>query len=270
MPITPPIPTLGGPQGTGLRATGDALLLRRVQEEVHIPLKAIGRVRAEGRAVAIELTAAAGAVPAVHRFEDVDEAAAAAFAEAVNAALPEEKEMVDGTRYLSGNRLGDLNTVKLFRRLKRAALYGALVIVALCVLVIATGHAAGIVAIIPGGAFALFFLVLGCGAGYPSYEEWHLRRHGVTVAAERVPGEQGTFLYEDPIGLQRTVRSFAAAWTIDVAYDPEDPGRVVVLRSRGRRLLDVALVGSGIAIGLLAAAGVLTFTVLTLLGKGGL
>ncbi|GEB58659.1 hypothetical protein GCM10017674_04450 [Streptomyces gardneri] len=237
---------------------------------MHIPLKAIGRVRAEGRAVAIELTAAAGAVPAVHRYEDVDEAAATAFAEAVNAALPEEKEAVDGTRYLSGNRLTDLHVTKLFRRLKRAALYGALVIVALCVLLIATGHAVAGVAMIPGGAFALFFLVIGSGAGYPSYEEWHLRKRGVTVAAEQVPGEPGMYVYVDPVGLHRTVRKFAGTWTIDVAYDPQDPGRVVVLRSRGRRWLDIGLVASGIGIGLLAAAGVLTVAVLGFLGMSGL
>ncbi|MEX0170661.1 hypothetical protein [Streptomyces sp. LMG1-1-1.1] len=270
MSILPSVPPLRGPQGTGLRVEGQALLLRRPQEEVHIPLRAVGRVRAEGRAVAIELTAAPGAVPAVHRFEDVDEAAAAAFADAVNAALPEEPEAVDGTPYLSGTRLGDQHATRLFRRLKQMGLYGSLVIVALSVLVCVTGHAVALLAIIPSGFFGLLFLVLGTGGGYPSYEEWQLRRHGVTVAADRVPGQPGQYVYVDPMGLHRTVRKFAPTWTIDVAYDPRDPGRVVVLRSRTMRWLDITLAGAGLLIGFLGAAGAVTAAVLALLGVDGL
>ncbi|MEU3687672.1 hypothetical protein [Streptomyces narbonensis] len=270
MSITPAIPVLRGPGGTGLRAEGQALLLRRPQEEAHIPFKAIARVRAEGRAVAVELTAAVGAVPAVLRLEDVDEAAAMAFADAVNAVLPEHPEAVDGTAYTTGERLGDLYAARHFRRVKRGALYGFLAIVALCVLVIGTGHPAALIGIIPSGFFGLLFLLLGWATSYPSYEEWYLRKHGVTVTAERVPGEKAAYTYVDPMGLHRNVRKFANSWTIEVAYDRQDPGRVVVLRSRAMRWLDISLVSGGLLIGLLGAGGAVTVTVLALLGKGGL
>ncbi|WP_329278593.1 hypothetical protein [Streptomyces sp. NBC_00691] len=270
MSITSPIPALRGPDGTGLRAEGQALLLRRAREELHIPLKAVARVRVEGRAVAVELTAAPGAAPHVQRFAGVDEAAAGAFADAVNAALPEEPETVDGAGYISGTRLGDPSAGKVFRAIKRGALYGSLAIVALCVLVIATGHAAAIIIVVPSGLLGLFFLVLGWAASSPSREERRLRKHGVTVAAERAPGEQSTYVYTDPEGLSRTVQRFADTWTIDVAYDPQDPGHVVVLRSRGMRALDLTLTGSGLLIGLVGAAGAVTGTVLALLGVDGL
>ncbi|MFH9722048.1 Mu transposase C-terminal domain-containing protein [Streptomyces sp. NPDC017254] len=111
--------------------------------------------------------------------------------------------------------------------------------------------------------------MLGWASSQPSREERYLRRHGVTVAAERVPGEQSTYVYTDPDGLHRTVRKFAHTWTVDVAYDPQDPGRVVVLRARGPRAMDLALTGSGLVIGLLGAAGAITTVVLALLGAGG-
>ncbi|MGW8353827.1 hypothetical protein [Streptomyces wedmorensis] len=269
MSIMSPIPALRGPEGTGLRVEGEALLLRTAQEEVHIPLMAVGRVRAEGRAVAVELAALAGATPAVYRLEEVDGAAAAAFADAVNGALPERSEPVDGITYISGNRLIDQHAVRLFRRLKRGALHGLLVIAVLCVLVSVTGHPVALIAIIPTGLFGLLFLILGTGGAYPPYEEWCLRKRGVTVAADRVSGEPGTYVYVDPMGLHRTVRKFAPSWTIDVAYDPQDPGRVVVLRTRAMWWLDVTLASAGLLIGFLGAAGAVTATVLALLGVGG-
>ncbi|WP_328487136.1 hypothetical protein [Streptomyces zaomyceticus] len=270
MSIMSPIPALRGPEGTGLRAEGQALLLRRAREELHIPLKAIARVRVEGRTVTIELTAPAGATPHVQRFADVDEAAATAFADAVNAALPERTEAADGAGYISSNRLSDPYATAALRVIKRGALHGTLAIVALCVLVSVTGHPAAIILLTPSGFLGLFFLVLGWATSYPSREERYLRRHGVTVAAERAPGEYATYIYTDPDGLSRSVRKAAGTWTIDIAYDPRDPGRVVVLRSRGARAMDYTLLGSGLVIGLLGAAGALTCVVLALLGIGGL
>ncbi|MCX5226114.1 hypothetical protein [Streptomyces sp. NBC_00233] len=270
MSIMSPIPALRGPEGTGLRVEGQALLLRRAREELHIPLKAVARVRVEGRTVAVELTAPVGAAPHVQRFADVDEAAATAFADAVNAALPEQPEAVDGSGYISSNRLGDPSVTKIYRVIKWGALYGTLAIVALCALVIVTGHAAAIIIITPSGFLGLFFLVLGWATSYPSREERYLRRQGVTVAAERAPGERVTYVYTDPDGLSRTVQKVADTWTIDVAYDPQDPGRVGVLRSRTARAVDYALLGSGLLIGLSGAAGAIACTVLALLGVGGL
>ncbi|WP_405853526.1 hypothetical protein OG361_13340 [Streptomyces sp. NBC_00090] len=269
MSITSPIPALQGPEGTFLRAQGQALILRRAREEMHIPLEAIERVRAEGRAVAVELTAPAGTTPCVQRFEGVDEAAAVTFAEAVNAALPTEGKVADGSTHLSGERLGgDPHATKALRALKRGTLYGALAVVALCALVIVTGHAGAIILIIPFGFMGLGFLAGGSAVAYIPYREWHIRRHGVTVVAERIPGERGLFEYMDPTGLRRNVNSTAAAWTIDVAYDPQDPGRVTTLGKRTWLRFDGILAALCIGLGLLFTAGVITLVVTSLLGVG--
>ncbi|MFJ3501763.1 MULTISPECIES: hypothetical protein [unclassified Streptomyces] len=49
-------------------------------------------VRAEGRAVTIEIIGPAGSTPAVHRIGGVIEAAATVFADVVNASLPERAD----------------------------------------------------------------------------------------------------------------------------------------------------------------------------------
>jgi hypothetical protein len=89
--ITPSIPVVQGSGKTFLQYAheDEALLLSRRHDETRIPLAAIARVRAEGRALAVELTTPAGTVPAVHRIDGVSEAAATMFASALNAALPE-------------------------------------------------------------------------------------------------------------------------------------------------------------------------------------
>ncbi|WP_329623545.1 hypothetical protein OG357_26595 [Streptomyces sp. NBC_01255] len=271
MSITSPIPALQGPGGTFLRAEGQTLILRRAREEMHIPLKAIERVRAEGRAVAVELTAPAGTTPCVQRFEDVDEAAAVAFADAVNATLPPEGKVADGSTHIEGDRLGgDPHATNALRTLKRGSLYATLAIVALCVLVVVTGHAGLIILIIPFGFMGLGFLAGGSVVAYTPYREWHIRKHGVTVAAERIPGEPGWFGYMDPTGLRRHVRSTAAAWTIDVAYDPQDPGRVTTLRKRPWLQFDGILAACCIGIGLLFTVGVIALVAAGFLGVEGL
>ncbi|MER6996970.1 hypothetical protein [Streptomyces sp. NPDC000410] len=80
------------------------------RQEPRISLAAIARVRAEGRAVAVELTAPAGAAPAVHRVEGVSEAAGTVFADAVNDALPERAdgdETDDGSTLVTTRTLND-------------------------------------------------------------------------------------------------------------------------------------------------------------------
>ncbi|MCX5390618.1 hypothetical protein [Streptomyces sp. NBC_00094] len=270
MSITSPIPALQGPEGTFLRAEGQTLILRRAREEMHIPLRAIEHVRAEGRVVAVELTAPAGSTPSVQRFEGVDEAAAVVFADAVNAALPTEGKVDDGSKYIGGDRLGgDPHAAKALRALKRGTLYATLAVVALCVLMVATGHAGAIILIIPFGFMAVGFLAGGSVPAYGPYREGHLRRHGVTTVAERIPGEPNQFAYMDPTGLSRTVTSTAAAWTIDVAYDPQDPGRVTALRKHPWLSFDGILGVASIGTGLCFAAGVIAIVVASLLGAGG-
>ncbi|MFD7305304.1 hypothetical protein ACFV83_31015, partial [Streptomyces pharetrae] len=108
MSIASPIPVLRSSGGTLLQFDDDALVLRRATEELRIPLRAIRRIRSEGRAVAVELTAPAGTAPAVHRIDDVSEAAVALFVDAVNAALTmctEEADAVDGSTLVTARAL---------------------------------------------------------------------------------------------------------------------------------------------------------------------
>ncbi|MFF6881955.1 hypothetical protein ACFY9F_02090 [Streptomyces sp. NPDC012421] len=65
------------------------MTLHRPDKEHHIPLAAISFVHAEGRSVAIVLTASGANEPTIYRVTDVSEADALAFADAVTAALPE-------------------------------------------------------------------------------------------------------------------------------------------------------------------------------------
>ncbi|MFB7515152.1 hypothetical protein [Streptomyces sp. NPDC056144] len=273
MPITPHIPALAGPDGTGARVDRDILLVRGPFEEMQVYLKAVAHLRAEGRALTIELTAAAGAVPAVYRFQGADEASVAAFADAVNAVLPETPEQIDATDYMAGIRIGgDLQQRRLRRTVKHSLLYGVLVIVALAVAAAVTGPASDIAAatgIVVIGTLGLLILA-GCAlASYAPYRERYLRRHGVRVSAARVPGETNRYAYRDADGLERLVTKPGGAWTVDAAYDPRDPGRVVALRSTGQRV--PRLLGIGFAglfgLGLLALA--VTGAVLMLFGLDG-
>ncbi|MFE7581252.1 Mu transposase C-terminal domain-containing protein [Streptomyces gardneri] len=270
MSITSPIPALTGPGGTGALVDRDILLVRGATEEMQVLLRGVARLRAEGRGLAVEMTAEAGAVPAVYRFEGADEAAVAAFADAVNALLPEEPARVDGTQYMSGvRRGGDLQQRKLSRAIKHGSLYGALLIVAMSVTAGFTGPAVNVVGIVGCGSIGLLLLAVCAMIAYAPYREWHLRRHGVRVAAVRVPGEMNSYAYRDPAGLERLVTKPGGAWTVDVAYDPRDPGRVVVLRPRGRRILDLVVLGIVAFFGLGFFALTVTATVLIALGLDG-
>ncbi|MEU5216066.1 hypothetical protein AB0G79_07690 [Streptomyces sp. NPDC020807] len=269
MSPTSPIPALRGPDGTGARVDGRTLLVRQVMEEMQVYLEAVARLRAEGRTLAVELTAEAGAVPAVYRYEGADEASVAAFADAVNALLPETPARVDGTQYMAGVRLGrDLQERRLHRVLRRSSLYGACVVVAATV---AAGFVMPAAATAGVAVFAtLGMLVLvGCAAAlYGPYREAYLRRHGVRVTAERVPGES-RYAYRDASGLERVVRGSGEAWTLDVLYDPRDSGRVLVPRSLGRRLPGLVGIGAAALLGLAFLALPVAALVEALLGLDG-
>ncbi|MFF9338248.1 MULTISPECIES: hypothetical protein [unclassified Streptomyces] len=86
MTATPSLVLRGGE--SVLRFAGGPVTLHRTDKEHHIPLAAISFVHAEGRSVAIVLTASGANEPTIYRVTDVDEAAALAFADAVTAALP--------------------------------------------------------------------------------------------------------------------------------------------------------------------------------------
>ncbi|MEV8588637.1 hypothetical protein [Streptomyces sp. NPDC051180] len=265
MSITASIPVLHAAKDTVVRPEGEALLVRRPHEQTLIPLRAVGRVLVEGRTVTIELTSAPGAERThVHRVWDVvDEAAAAAFAEAVNAALPERADAVDGADLVTGERLYQPSYRNWLRGVKRGSLLATLAFVALCVLVGVAGYPAALIVMIPFAFIGLPVLALGALLAFEPYEERYLRRHGVRTSAVRLQGEGNLYAYADPGGVVRTVRAPVRTWDIQAAYDPRDPGRVVPLRARARRIrnsagvLSLLVVGFGltaVAVGAVIAA----------------
>ncbi|NML49186.1 hypothetical protein HHL19_02275 [Streptomyces sp. R302] len=86
MTATPSLVLHGGE--SVLHFAGGPVTLHRPDKEHHIPLAAISFVHAEGRSLAIVLTASGATEPTIYRVTGVDEAAALAFGEAVTAALP--------------------------------------------------------------------------------------------------------------------------------------------------------------------------------------
>ncbi|MET9607359.1 DUF3592 domain-containing protein [Streptomyces sp. NPDC006512] len=248
MPITSPIPVLQGSKKTVLRSVGGALLLSRPHEELSIPLAAIERVRAAGRSVAVELTAAVGATPAVHRVGGVSEAAARAFADAVNRALPERAEgdvVVDGSGLVVTRVLTESQAERRRRAFRWGALAVALVLVAVALAFgIRVGGIDGFmlaVATLLGGLFSAVGIAGGAAGLWSACRGWYLTRRGITVEAENAaetPGElrgSGTYIYTDTAGVSRSMAlGRTGAETIQVAYDPQDPARVVTHRS-GRR-----------------------------------
>ncbi|MEU9105730.1 hypothetical protein AB0D54_15380 [Streptomyces xanthophaeus] len=105
---------------------------------------------ADGQSVTIELTAAPAAdTMHVHRVWNVVDAAAFAFADAVNAALPErteETEAIDGADLVHGERLYRPGYRNWLRGMKRGALLATLVAIGSCVLAGFTGSPSAVVA----------------------------------------------------------------------------------------------------------------------------
>ncbi|MFE0646462.1 hypothetical protein ACFW2Y_33400 [Streptomyces sp. NPDC058877] len=235
-------PVLQGRRGTVLSAENDGLILERPGEELHVPAFAIARIHAEGRSVAVELRAPAGVEPTVHRIEDVSEAAALAFADAVNARLPEQTEEIDGAACTVLHALASSRREQFVRRLKRFV-FGCLgTVVALCV---AVGAAGG-----DGLALAIAGVPIGvittAGLGFGAYHVWtwnrerRLLKHGITVVASTVD-MPGMCLYTDTAGTNRTLPHLGFAPNVRVGYDPRDPSDAVVLQEPSVRRLNIAL-----------------------------
>ncbi|MFJ8659015.1 hypothetical protein [Streptomyces sp. NPDC093795] len=273
MSITPSTPVVQGSRKTSLEFEGDALYLRRPHEDVRIPLAAIGQVRAEGRAVSVELTAPAGNVPAVHRIDGASEAGATMFAATVNAAL-------DGTpgrdTAADGSTLVEARTRTLDRRERKTRLIKwwsagtTALVVLLCVLIAVAGEAVGIVLFLPMGFAAAGSTVVSVVALSNWYREWRLMRHGITTFAAEVPDRPGMYLYVDPAGLIRQVSTWAGGMAVKVCYDPRDPGNMVLPRAALLRRGELAL-GLFFAFGgLVSYGGMIAMTVSAFEGTLGL
>ncbi|MEV8533122.1 hypothetical protein [Streptomyces sp. NPDC051211] len=235
------IPVLQGRGAAVLSWKQGELVLERRGETLAIPARAVARLHAEARCVTVELRALAGATPAVHRIEDVSEAAAVVFADAVNALLPDPVEEVDGGALVVVRSFARTRLQKFRRRLAWCVLGALGGVVGLSVALIATADASdakgsAFVSGIIGGLTVLFIgaFVLFTGS---SFHERRLRRHGVTVVAVRTDRPR-VYQYEDNTGTTRYLSYLSAAPFEQVSYNPGDTSDVLVPRTRFARILD--------------------------------
>ncbi|MEU2508562.1 hypothetical protein ABZ621_28120 [Streptomyces sp. NPDC007863] len=249
MSLTSPIPVLRGSGGTVLQSEADGLVLSRADVETRIPLQAVRRIRAEGRAVAVELTAPAGATPAVHRVDGVSEAAATVFAGVVNATLPERAEeageTADGSALVTVRALTEPEPEsEQDRRTRVFRLWLGTVALLAVVLTVAVWIAAPAVIALPL-LVAVPFGATATTAGFIGLKivrnEWYLPRKGITVEAVRRDGTTdqfgvtGNYVYTDMDGQSRAMFAQSRAEVIQVAYHPQNPSTVVACQSLPRR-----------------------------------
>lgn len=258
MSLTSHIPLLHAGADTVVLVEDGGLTVRRPHEQAHIPLAAISRARVEADHLAIELTASPGMdKPFVHRVWDVaDAGVATAFADAVNAALPERPEgvePVDGAGLVSGERLYQPSYRRWLRRMRLGTYAGVVLVIGVSVLVGVLGTPTNLALVTPLGLVAIPVLALGAFLLYTPVEERYLRKRGVRTAAVRLHGRSGEYVFTDPSGMIRTVFSSVNTWSIEALYDPRDPGRVLALRSRKQRLPGVLAIFLVLAVGFLFA-----------------
>ncbi|MGA5411845.1 hypothetical protein ACPCSC_31885 [Streptomyces lavendulocolor] len=257
MPNITSIPVLLGDRGAELRADDAGLLLRRPHEEVRIPLAAVAHVRVNGRAVAVELTARAGAEPVRYRVEGVSRASGALFAEAVNGSLPErraDEDPVDGSALVTVTPRGagadadqeadgdgdaePLQPAELVVRCSMAALGLGLVALAAGV-VLAGDHVSRALAVLLLGGTGLAIGRLAVRTVAILWNGWYLPRHGITVEAQPVLIRGAVAHgYTAADGKLRTAPGMSGrrGATYHVAYHPKHPARSVACSGTGELL----------------------------------
>ncbi|MER5297710.1 hypothetical protein ABT382_37820, partial [Streptomyces pharetrae] len=213
----------------------DALVLRRWRKEKRIPLQAVRQVRAEGRALAVELTAPAGTTPTVCRVRGVSAAAATMFADAVTACLPEERE-ADGAALVTEGTPAESEDEAYWRKLKICAWVVGLVTVGVAVAMAMAIVGSGILACVflIGNPVTLGIVVLGLYGMRMPYYEWYLPRYGITV--EAVYCGPRSYAYTDLHGVARTASVAGNAPTRRVAYHPDRPGEAFAAYSWIRKV----------------------------------
>ena len=240
MPITSPIPVLRGSGGVVLQAEDDDLVLTRGREETRIPLQAVRTVRAEGRAVAVELTAPAGSTLAVHRVGGVSEAAATMFADAVNASLPERAdesaEAADGSALVTVSTQTESDEDARFRRVTFWAWTAGLLIVAMAVVIGILGLIAMAVLFLVVTPFGVGITAFGAVLMWQMADIWYLPRHGITVEAKR---NGVSYEYTDMQGATHSridLLGRSTAPTVQVAYHPGRPDKSTFVYSWLRKV----------------------------------
>lgn len=267
MSITPSIPVLHGRKGTDLRVADRELVLRRASQEHRIPFAAIARVHAEGRSVEVRLTAPAATAPTVYRVEDVSEAAATAFAQAVNAALPpagaadsaagsgsgSESVVVDGSALVvtrTTEREQETRTPRgaVYRKLKWLVAGSFLAIVAMSVVVVIFADPVNVVFTVLSGGIGFTFTIAAWLLAPEGLRPWRLPRHGITVTADHAhdSAQPWLYLYSDLDGNAWRFLDSSGRHSVEVSYDPRDPGKAVRADGAGRWIPGILPLSSGI------------------------
>ncbi|MFE6228083.1 MULTISPECIES: hypothetical protein [unclassified Streptomyces] len=224
------LPVLRGRGGAVLTAEDLGLVLDLPREQITFTPDGLGRIRAEGRSVLIELRAKAGTTPRVHRIDDVDAADAVRFAEGVNAILANrtDSDDVDGTPFALIRSLAPTWWSTFRRRFWRGVLGSFLVFVALCVLAAVLGEGELLFFLIPLGGLAWLSLCCGTYGTVRARRERFLTERGVTVTAVRATTPGGYF-FPDGTGDYRCFSHPDAGPALTVAHPPGNPADVLVL-----------------------------------------
>ncbi|MFF5184205.1 hypothetical protein ACFY30_10520 [Streptomyces sp. NPDC000345] len=201
--------------GRGVSAgfDSDAVHITRSGRRVDIPLAAVREVRAAGARV-VEIVLTDGTA---HRVEGANPTATAAFAAALTAVLPEERDPAGGARFTDTRTPPDrfLHGIMALLAVLALAYVGYAVWVALThgtrVLGVIVGIlplGAGAVLLVSGVAEALRRIVLG--------------RRGITVLAEAVgkEGKKTVYRYTDADGEVHRYACRRTLQRIQLAYDP--------------------------------------------------
>ena len=231
-------PVLRGRGGAVLRQEGDALTLRRDDEETRIPLRAVRFVAPDGPAVVLELRAPDGASGAGYRVDGVNHAAAALFATAVNdavAALPEPDLALDGAALVTTRSLRPEPTPRTpasAGAVARGVFWivvslgpGLATLIGTSALFVAHGEPGFLLLSIPMGIVTVLFNITSAATTERVTKMWLLPRRGITVMAVRTnpPGRKGVYAYTDPRGETHRYDRDASAHEIEIAYHPDDP-----------------------------------------------
>ncbi|MFJ5707773.1 hypothetical protein [Streptomyces sp. NPDC093105] len=260
------LPVLVGRDGIVLSAENEGLVLDLPTEQIVFTADGLGRLRAEGGTVLIELRAKAGATPRVHRVDDVDPDGATLFADTINDLLANrtDSDDVDGARFAAIRSLAPRWRHRFARRILRGALGYLLALVVLAVVAGSLGHWDVVILEIPVGGISCLALGFGAyGFGQSMRERW-LQRHGVAVTATRATSP-GAYVYPDGTGDYRIFVHGRAGAAITALYPREDPGDVLVPSPRSARL--VSTVGGGFLLAC-GIAGTVALALLTVSSFG--
>ncbi|MFE5713873.1 hypothetical protein ACFQ7J_24020 [Streptomyces sp. NPDC056501] len=256
---------LRGSGAAVLRFEGGAVNLGRPGATHDIPLAAIELVHARGRTVAIELTAPDGVEPATYRVEDVSEAAATAFAEAVNTALPARTEAVDGSALVT--TYTHAAPAPRFPRRTALAIGAAVPVVGLDVFLGMAGRLEYALTFWPALLVVVTGAYLGFTMGQGLYRMWYLPKHGITVVAQfsHYTNNTKVYRYTDTGGASHTYSNNVGGQTVELSYDPRNPKVAVHQEGLYVRCMMVLMtfVACGIGGGGLYGVGWLVITTLT-------